>query len=133
MEGNSRRFGDCQKRFRNVNETIRLLGGNGGSSKLELDFICECADERCFGVLRVPLAEYESVRSAREQFLVLPGHEWAGPQRVVRRTAAYLVVESPPGGAAGPAGAGRTDQVLLERAGTARRARESCLVNGQRG
>jgi hypothetical protein len=77
--------------FRHVNERIAET-----AEQLDGDqtvFVCECADPDCQHRLQVPLDEYEEVRTDGTQFLVAPGHEVAGYERVVERGPGYAVVK----------------------------------------
>jgi hypothetical protein len=80
--------------FRAANERIR-----DSAKSYELDgalpFICECADEACTTVMRVPLEKYAEVREHARRFLVaterhLPAE---GEGRVVEETGTYVVFE----------------------------------------
>jgi hypothetical protein len=60
--------------FRNANERVaetarqlRLLP--------PIPFLCECSDRRCFAHIQLSLAEYDEVRSHRQTYLIVPGHE----------------------------------------------------------
>ena len=39
------------------------------------EFICECGEGGCEARVRMPLGEYEDVRSQDDRFAVKPGHE----------------------------------------------------------
>jgi hypothetical protein len=71
--------------FREVNERIsetaeRLEGGDA-------EFICECADPACTTRVPATLAEYERVRGEGDTFLLVPGHDDARVETVVRHEA----------------------------------------------
>jgi hypothetical protein len=83
--------------FREVNERIADLGP--GSGPVAAAFVCECADPSCHEHVRLSPAAYEAVRGRPRRFVVLPGHERAGVDRVVEAHEDYLVVEK--GGEAG--------------------------------
>jgi hypothetical protein len=78
--------------FRNVNERIKELQSDQWGFE-EVDFMCECADESCTKVVRLPSREYERIRNEPTHFLVLPGHEVADVEDVFERHDEYLVVE----------------------------------------
>jgi hypothetical protein len=78
--------------FRNVNERIKELQSDQWGLE-QVDFMCECAEESCTQVLRLPAQEYERIRSEPTHFLVLPGHKVADVEDVVQRHDEYLVVE----------------------------------------
>jgi hypothetical protein len=75
--------------FRTVNEEIDSLRGHGDGNA----YVCECADVACSATLRLPHDEYRRIRSQRNHFLVVPGHELPAIERVVERGATHLVVD----------------------------------------
>lgn len=54
---------------------------------------CECENCACDEAFEVPLAVFQVVNARPGFFLVRPGHEDAPSERIVRREAAYLVIE----------------------------------------
>jgi hypothetical protein len=77
--------------FREVNNRIHDLDNdwrNGESS-----FVCECADAECFETVSLRNDAYEELREDKQRFFVVPGHENEEIERVIARTATYLVVE----------------------------------------
>ena len=85
-----------QALFREINERIESL--NSDFSTITPDagnWVCECANESCLGLVQMSVAEYEAVRAAPNRFFVLPddGHVWPQVERVVERTERYWVVE----------------------------------------
>jgi hypothetical protein len=81
--------------FRRANEAIERSAGEIGAEVDRLPCICECAEESCTTVIRVPHADYARVRSNSRVFLNAPDHEIAaqGWAKVVERHADYLIVE----------------------------------------
>ena len=68
------RIAENQSRFREANEQIeaaadRLQVGD------PIPFLCECPRENCTEIVRLSLAEYETVRTIATQFLCVAGHE----------------------------------------------------------
>jgi hypothetical protein len=78
--------------FREVNEHIAKLTGPLAETDCWL-LVCECSNAGCAESLEISAAEYESVRAEGARFVVLPGHELAEVERVVKRNSHYLVVE----------------------------------------
>lgn len=78
--------------FRAVNENIAKLTGLVSDMSYSL-FICECSDTNCAESLEISVAEYEAVRTDGTHFVVMPGHELEGIERVVDGNGRYLVVE----------------------------------------
>jgi hypothetical protein len=82
--------------FRKANERIDTWAEEVAPAEFEsLPFICECADETCTEVMKVPREEYERVRSDPRLFINVPGHEAAahGWAAIVERHDGYVVVE----------------------------------------
>lgn len=86
-----RRRAENEAAFRGINERIARLGRRHGSETLEL--VCECSDAECTERISMGAEAYERVRAEPTYFLVVPGHETAGIERVVRREAGLCVVE----------------------------------------
>lgn len=79
--------------FRDANERIKK---SAAAAEIErVPFICECADARCTQIVRLTIAEYETIRSDPTHFLNVPGHEaTGGPHvRVVANGNGFVVVE----------------------------------------
>jgi hypothetical protein len=54
--------------------------------------VCECGDSACMRVMPLRPYEYDALRSAPDQFAVVPGHELGGLEEVLRRTNRYVLV-----------------------------------------
>ena len=94
-------MGENEIVFREVNERLRELGEGFSLVSEVAEFVCECADTACAERIRMPLSEYEQVRSDPKWFLILKGHEILDYERVVGEHEQYAVVEKLPGGPAG--------------------------------
>jgi hypothetical protein len=83
--------------MRAVNEQIASLdqGAGGWADPGHMfDFQCECGqNESCDGRILMTLAEYERVRSQRDRFAVLPGHQTDEIEQVVERDERYVIVD----------------------------------------
>jgi hypothetical protein len=77
--------------FREMNERLERLGEEFGNDTVE--FLCECADPGCSAPLSIPVSLYEAVREQPRWFVVLPGHEREGVERVVQERPGCLVIE----------------------------------------
>ena len=77
--------------FREVNEQIRSLTPSADESGLEL--VCECSHDACKKRLPIEVTAYEAVRRFPTRFVVAPGHEIYGVERVVESNRDYNVVE----------------------------------------
>ena len=82
-----------QATFRKANEGIQEAARD-----YELDdvvpFICECSEPSCVEIVRLTLAEYESVRAESTHFISVPGHHRAAAAwaRVVECRDGYEIV-----------------------------------------
>jgi hypothetical protein len=74
--------------FRAVNDEIDDASGSGAR-----DYVCECADAACTATIRLTHDEYREVRADPNRYVMVPGHEVAGLERVVRRKDDHLLVE----------------------------------------
>ena len=83
------RIGHNESVIRKINE--RIEAGQWPSSE-SAAFCCECAALRCNALVELTLREYEEVRSNPRWFVLVPGHEIAGQEVVVRRGAGHIVV-----------------------------------------
>lgn len=86
-----------QALFRQVNERIEGLNEDFSAITPDAgDWVCECADESCVGLVRMSVAEYAAVRSTPNWFLVIPDDKHVVPrvERVVLRTERYWIVET---------------------------------------
>ena len=85
---------ETEARFRDANERIHEAAVRAAIDSA-VPFICECAAPRCLEVLRVPLDEYERIRSNPRRFLNVPGHERAAGSaaRVVATHDGWIIVE----------------------------------------
>ena len=81
-----------QTLFREVNEHIAALNGLPPTGYRLV--ICECSDTNCAESLEITPAEYEAVRSKGTCFLLVPGHQLEGIERVVDGNRRFLVVET---------------------------------------
>ena len=77
--------------FREMNERLERLGEEFGDGTLA--FLCECSDPVCTAAILIPVSVYEAVRDHARQFVIVPGHEREGVERVTERHSDYLVVE----------------------------------------
>ena len=77
--------------FREVNERIAETAARLDAT--ETKFVCECADPRCTHRVEATLEQYERVRSDATRFLLVPGHEDARVEAIVRERNGHAVVE----------------------------------------
>lgn len=58
-----------------------------------LHFYCECADEKCRQRIVLKPSEYQELHQNSSQFVLLPGHNLPGMERVVLSRDAFIIVE----------------------------------------
>jgi hypothetical protein len=94
MEKSADRVAKNDATFRDANEQIRK-SAESVDMPLGIPFLCECADESCTAIIRIPLDEYERVRRNSTWFFNALGHDKsAGPHaRAVEEHQEYAVVE----------------------------------------
>jgi hypothetical protein len=73
---------------REIEEADKEAGGDG-----VLEVLCECGQEGCSGLISLTVADYDSVHSQEDRFVVVPGHESPEIETVVERREAYFVVD----------------------------------------
>jgi hypothetical protein len=81
-----------QTAFREVNQTLADLTGRLAEIGYQL-FICECSNSGCAESLELTPEEYAAVRAYPTRFVVSPGHQLPGVERVVEGNGRFLVVE----------------------------------------
>jgi len=86
--GWKQRIANAEINGRRVNEAIERGEEEGGSAV----FVCECGYLGCSATVELRIADYEEVRTDFDRFLVIPGDEIAGVDRVVERHPEHLVV-----------------------------------------
>jgi hypothetical protein len=94
------RLGQNENLFRAVNERLRELGDAFSMVTEDAEFVCECGTASCTEQIRMPLEEYERIRSDPKRFFVVSGHERPEYEKVVSEHEAYVVIEKLPGGPA---------------------------------
>jgi hypothetical protein len=80
--------------FRSVNERVEEVVHPEPNE--EIDFLCECGDDRCVEEVTLTRLEYERVRADGAQFVVTPGHEIPRIENVVMQGERFLVVRKHP-------------------------------------
>lgn len=63
------------------------------TTEIPLHFYCECSDKDCRERIIMSPEHYAKVHKAKRRFIILPGHETSGIEKVVKRTRNYFVVE----------------------------------------
>jgi hypothetical protein len=92
MSGNDSTQSSRPPLFREVNERISELAAGQHTDGAE--YLCECADADCLALIRLSPGEYEAVRGAPAQFVVIPDHSVAESETIVLRTETFWVVRT---------------------------------------
>jgi hypothetical protein len=83
--------------LRNVNDRIKALDEGAAvwaNAEQRFEFRCECGKtDGCGDRLQMSLAEYERVRSQRDRFAVVPGHQNDEIEHVVEQNDRFLIVD----------------------------------------
>lgn len=81
--------------FREINEHLEasVLVGSDGASAQRCSILCECADVGCTEMIDLSAGDYERVRSVATRFVIRPGHDEPGVERVLERHPTHWVVE----------------------------------------
>lgn len=86
------RIAQNENAFRALNESLEKSVHRRRSAEDLGGFVCECGDDDCEDLVRLPLAAYEEIRDDSRLFFVVPGHEMPDAEDVVRRGEGYFVV-----------------------------------------
>ena len=97
MDERTRRIGQNEALFREVNERVKDLNETFDLVLDERMLVCECGRETCIEQIAMTAEDYEAVRAASDQFVVIPGHEELGAEDVVGRGDGFVVVKKRPG------------------------------------
>jgi hypothetical protein len=95
-EVRGRKMAMNQSTFRAVNERLRGFAlSHHFLPDQRVPFFCECADEGCYEVVMLRLADYDHVRHHPSRFLLVAGHEDAEAvhEHIVEAEAGYAIVE----------------------------------------
>ena len=92
MTGRDGRRRENQELFRTGNERIGETARGSGADGRAIPFLCECAAETCLGRIELTFMEYEGVRSAADQFVILTGHARIEGERVLEDNGRFQIV-----------------------------------------
>ena len=107
LPGPPARLAQREGLLRALNERISRLTWEDLHFDGPIEFVCECSRPGCWQSVELTRDEYEAIRGRPGHFLLLPGHEVEGVDRVVEQHERYVVVE--PGGIA--VGPGASDEL----------------------
>jgi hypothetical protein len=92
-EERTRRVGENEALFRIVNERIEALNVTFAAITETMDVVCECGKIECAERVVLGVADYERVRADPTHFVLVPGHELPGVERVIEAGDGFVVVE----------------------------------------
>jgi hypothetical protein len=78
--------------FREVNMRIRAISERFGVEDPSYVVLCECGAESCLRRVEVPAEVFSDVREDGQRFVVAPGHERPGGERVLETATTYSLV-----------------------------------------
>jgi hypothetical protein len=78
--------------FREINQRIEE-GAEQHDVLGTLPFHCECGRASCLETIEILAGRYAAILCERYRFVVIPGHEEPGIERVIEREADLFVVE----------------------------------------
>src|SRR6266540_6878247 len=93
------RAAQSQMMFRSVNDRIKELADQRVSPGQELDFACECADDRCVEKIPLSALQFLAIESDENQFIVLRGHDVPEVEDVIAERDGFLIVSKRGAGA----------------------------------
>ena len=82
-------------RFREANERLHDAVEHHAHAALPVPFLCECADDRCLGTVKVRLSEWEAVASKPNHYLMEGGHQRIEGEEVVGSIGDYEIARKP--------------------------------------
>ena len=94
MDERQERIAKNETMFRAANREIEQAHKevSGGTDEV-LEVLCECGRPGCSGMITMTAADYDSIHSQDDRFVVLPGHASPELERVVEERAGFLVVD----------------------------------------
>jgi hypothetical protein len=84
-----------QKLFRTGNERLIDAVEDKLPEAARVPFLCECADEFCDGRVELTLAEWETIASKPNHYVMVAGHLQSEGEVVVGGLDGYAVVQKP--------------------------------------
>ena len=85
---------ETQARSRDDNESTASARAGASTDGRMRSFRCECGDEGCTSVIRLTLAEYESVRAYATRFAIARNHENPESEQLIEEHERFAVVET---------------------------------------
>ena len=105
MDDRTRRLGENEVLFREINERLEGLNKTFSTMTDKIEFVCECGQLGCIERFAMTAAEYEELRGDATTFAVRRGHEIVDIEEVVADRKSYVVIRKKPGAPAALAAA----------------------------
>ena len=91
LNDRKRRIGENEGTFRRVNELVRPL------EQTWMTILCECGSSACREHVVIAQQEYARVREEATLFILRPGHDEPGAEKVVSKNLEFWIVRKDPG------------------------------------
>ena len=95
MASRTQRREQNQMRFRKANEGLHDLVEDRVRDSQPVPFLCECADDDCFGTVNVLPSEWEAVAAKPNHYIMEAGHEHSEGEEVVGSLREYEIARKP--------------------------------------
>jgi hypothetical protein len=91
--GRGGRLVQNQEQFRYGNERLGDIVSRADLEGEVVAFLCECADEYCFGRIELTLAEYVGAHLLSDSYIILTGHRRVENEDIAEERGAYEIVQ----------------------------------------
>jgi hypothetical protein len=91
--GREERLVQNQEQFRYANERLGDIVTRANLDGYVVSFLCECADEYCFGRIELTLAHYEEAHVLSDSYIILAGHPRVLNENIAEERGTYEIVQ----------------------------------------
>jgi hypothetical protein len=89
-----RRLKENEIIFREANQNIQqFIEETTGKENEKVSFYCECSNMKCKERIKITTKQYKQAHQNQKQFIVVPGHEVTKIEKVLKKSAAFNLVE----------------------------------------
>jgi len=96
----SKKLVENEAMFRKLNEsvnhdvaTLDVIDKGALKPGFKLQYFCECADEACKQRITLSVRTYQKIHAERDRFIIIPGHNVAKVETIVKRYKTFNVVD----------------------------------------
>jgi hypothetical protein len=82
-----------QANFRYANERLQDIVQDANVDHHVIAFLCECADETCYGRVEITLEEYDDAHMLPNSYVILTGHPRIEAEEIVEEHDLFDVVQ----------------------------------------